>query len=342
MSDISKYLNGHTYHIDEDSEHKKSFNHLKSNKKDSKISSSFNVENFVQESEIKDFHRKEMTKKSKAKHTNVTSTQTDESTKKFNKNGEIHKFLDGLLVQLNNNNLKPAKTFINSSSSTTPSISPSSTCSKNSYKSLKDVNLKSKFNFRPNSDFLSLSTLLYNKKDLFISALLNQKAMLRKTNQMKLSQSYHFKTENKSFNLDDCEFDTIESKPNGSSQFLPGLLNGNDEVNFSESILSSFRDQLHYSTKSQNNEIIPNENENNNDSEGNSLILSRHGTIRGNVNHVKSSVKQIFKDQRATIPVFNAQLNNTEITAKLRDTSKRNKSIFNLYAVSFQFKFMLD
>ncbi|CAF0991753.1 unnamed protein product [Brachionus calyciflorus] len=39
------------------------------------------------------------------------------------------------------------------------------------------------------------------------------------------------------------------------------------------------------------------------------LIVSRHGTVRGAVNHVRTSLKEIFKEPQITNPVTNAQLN---------------------------------
>lgn len=41
----------------------------------------------------------------------------------------------------------------------------------------------------------------------------------------------------------------------------------------------------------------------------NLLIVSRHGTVRGSLNHVKTSLKQIFKEPQITNPVTNAHLN---------------------------------
>lgn len=41
------------------------------------------------------------------------------------------------------------------------------------------------------------------------------------------------------------------------------------------------------------------------------LIVSRHGTVRGSLNHVKTSLKQIFKEPHITKPVANPQLNIT-------------------------------
>ena len=40
------------------------------------------------------------------------------------------------------------------------------------------------------------------------------------------------------------------------------------------------------------------------------LIVSRQGTVRGNLNHVKTSLKEIFREPKITHPVLNAQLNN--------------------------------
>lgn len=41
------------------------------------------------------------------------------------------------------------------------------------------------------------------------------------------------------------------------------------------------------------------------------FIVSRHGTVRGSLNHVKTSLKQIFKEPHITSPVVNPQLNIT-------------------------------
>lgn len=46
-----------------------------------------------------------------------------------------------------------------------------------------------------------------------------------------------------------------------------------------------------------------------NSEKSNLFIVSRHGTVRGSLNHVKTSLKQIFKESQITNPITNAQLN---------------------------------
>ena len=64
-------------------------------------------------------------------------------------------------------------------------------------------------------------------------------------------------------------------------------------------------------------------------STSNLLIVSRHGTVRGSLNHVKTSLKEIFKEPHITNPVTNAQLNiaanNNSISSP---NSKCNEKLF--------------
>lgn len=62
------------------------------------------------------------------------------------------------------------------------------------------------------------------------------------------------------------------------------------------------------------------------------LIVSRHGTVRGAVNHVKTSLKEIFKEPQITNPVTNAQLNiksNSTISSPL--SIKSNEKLYLHY-----------
>ncbi len=53
-----------------------------------------------------------------------------------------------------------------------------------------------------------------------------------------------------------------------------------------------------------------------NSSTTSAIINSKSGTIRGNLNHVKTSVKKVFeREALMTYPVLNAQLNDVSITS---------------------------
>lgn len=62
------------------------------------------------------------------------------------------------------------------------------------------------------------------------------------------------------------------------------------------------------------------------------LIVSRHGTVRGAVNHVKTSLKEIFKESQITNPVTNAQLNiKSNNTFSSTYSTKSNEKLYLHY-----------
>jgi len=67
----------------------------------------------------------------------------------------------------------------------------------------------------------------------------------------------------------------------------------------------------------------------------NLLIVSRQGTVRGSLNHVKTSLKEIFKEPKITNPVLNAQLNNTNYEQMVRSSNtKNNREEANIMAIN--------
>jgi hypothetical protein len=67
----------------------------------------------------------------------------------------------------------------------------------------------------------------------------------------------------------------------------------------------------------------------------NLLIVSRQGTVRGSLNHVKTSLKEIFKEPKITNPVLNAQLNNTNYEQMVRSScTKNNKEEISIMAIN--------
>lgn len=163
-----------------------------------------------------------------------------------------------------------------------------------------------------------------------------QKSLLRKSSQLnrfKYRKAHEFEDNRRAFSKFQEEF--IRSRFNSklNDDPLDTLLKDKE----SEEALSQFKKKLEFS----NLTLVPAadlhhhhnnhcHHHNNNSSDRKQFvnkycIVSRHGTIRGTLNHVKDSIRILFKTPRVTNPVLNVSLNTSNCKLSKSNDSNPNQ-----------------
>lgn len=160
--------------------------------------------------------------------------------------------------------------------------------------------------------------------------LIKQKTLLKKSN---FEQQKKFMKK-----MTECSEDVEFQKNNSSSSSALSIFeiddyNIEDDLSLIQSKLES--SQLSILTK---DKLLTNGyNESPTSSYSSLLIVSRHGTVRGAVNHVKTSLKEIFKESQITNPVTNAQLNikSNNTMSSTHSTKSSEKLYLHYYLAVF-------
>lgn len=176
----------------------------------------------------------------------------------------------------------------------------------------------------------------------------HQKSLLKKTNNCRVKKSFEYEDKNlkksiikfkEDFTHNVCMLNTCNH--NAYDEAILAFLNEKEELPYTEETLKMFRKKYGvYELISEANINNGNENDSITKFNGNAnkyCIVSRKGTIRGTLNHVRDSIKQIFKAPRLSSPV----LSNLNFNSHTKYFHHSPISITNHYLVRF-FKFKIS